>query len=166
MFEVCFIVHNCMILFWGILASGLNVRTIKTGDLAPHFLVASPLPQFAAKSIDIARLQPHLFHIFPYALLWFILPKSNVMLLHIVDPVADENSFLTQSQPAILHGTPQVSPQESLHHRSSPTPITWHNNSQRTYSFRRLPGLSRRSVKKDFNIKYTANQYTNDGKRK
>ncbi|XP_034236725.1 rabphilin-3A isoform X2 [Thrips palmi] len=55
----------------------------------------------------------------------------------------DENSFLTQSQTAILHGTPQVSPQESLHHRSSPTPITWHNNSQRTYSFRRLPGLSR-----------------------
>lgn len=63
--------------------------------------------------------------------------------LNIVDPVADENSFLNHSQPAILHGTPQVSPQESLHHRGSPTPITWHNNTQRTYSFRRLPGLSR-----------------------
>lgn len=63
--------------------------------------------------------------------------------INIVDQVADENTYPTQCQPVTLLGTPQVSPQESLHHRSSPAPNTWHNNSQRTYSFRRLPGLSR-----------------------
>lgn len=60
--------------------------------------------------------------------------------------VADENPYPSQCQPTTPLGTPQVSPQESQHHRSPPAPITWHNNSQRTYSFRRLPGLSRRLV--------------------
>lgn len=58
--------------------------------------------------------------------------------LNIVDAAADENSYPTHCQPVTLHGSPQES-----HHRSSPAPNTWHNNSQRTYSFRRLPGLSR-----------------------
>ncbi|KAJ1524251.1 hypothetical protein ONE63_010766 [Megalurothrips usitatus] len=69
--------------------------------------------------------------------------QRNNFGLNIVDSVADENSFTILCEPTTLHGTPQVSPQESLNHRSSSASNTSHHNSQRTYSFRRLPGLSR-----------------------